>query len=274
VDFLPAEVVFTYDTTPPAATTLITPTGGVTIAALPGLTLEWQPVGPDGGSPLAYQVALDGQPYTTTESTYTLASIADGPHTWGVQVFDAAGNRSDWVTDTFTVSRFYQRLPIIARNYAAGQAPCSDLLLNGGFESDGGWTLNQLAIYDTAVVHDGLRSARVGIPPGEPGSALFSSVAQAVTLPSGSNATLYVWTYPIGEGNDLGDYHYIGLRDGSNVYHGLDHWSSDARTWELRIYDLSAYLGQTVTLYIGTRNDGDDDTAAMYVDDVSLVVCP
>jgi len=274
VDTFPAEVVFTYDVTPPAATTLITPTGGVTIAALPDLTLEWQPVGPDGGSPLAYRVELDGQPYTTTTSAYTVSHIADGPHVWGVQVFDAAGNRSGWVTDTFTVSRFHRHLPLIARNYTAGQSPCNDVLVNGGFESDGGWTLNQLAVYDTTVVHDGLRSARVGIPPGESGSALFSSVAQVITLPTGSSATLYVWVYPIGEGGDPGDYHYIGLRDGSSVYHGLDHWSSDARAWELRTYDLSAYLGQTVTLYIGTRNDGDDDTAAMYVDDVSLVVCP
>ena len=41
--------------------------------------------------------------------------------------------------------------------------------------------------------------------------------------------------------------------------------------WE---YDMSGYLGQTVTLYIGTYNNGDDDTAAMYIDDVTLEVCP
>jgi hypothetical protein len=28
-----------------------------------------------------------------------------------------------------------------------------------------------------------------------------------------------------------------------------------------------------VTLYIGVRNDGDDDTAALYVDDVVLEIC-
>jgi len=39
-------------------------------------------------------------------------------------------------------------------------------------------------------------------------------------------------------------------------------------------YDLTPYKGQVVTLYIGVKNDGDDDTAAMYVDDVSLVACP
>jgi hypothetical protein len=42
----------------------------------------------------------------------------------------------------------------------------------------------------------------------------------------------------------------------------------------LRQYDLSAYVGQTVTIYIGTVNDGDDYTSALYVDDVKVEVCP
>jgi len=29
-----------------------------------------------------------------------------------------------------------------------------------------------------------------------------------------------------------------------------------------------------VTIYIGTVNDGDDDTSALYVDDVKFEVCP
>jgi bacillopeptidase F (M6 metalloprotease family) len=62
--------------------------------------------------------------------------------------------------------------------------------------------------------------------------------------------------------------------DSEGVYHALDHWQSDAQDWELRQYDLSAYVGQTVTVYVGTRNDGDDDTSALYVDDVKVEVCP
>jgi hypothetical protein len=65
----------------------------------------------------------------------------------------------------------------------------------------------------------------------------------------------------------------VGLHDQSDVYHALGHWQSDARTWGVRQYDLSSYLGQTVTLYIGARNDGDGDTAALYVDDVVLEIC-
>jgi bacillopeptidase F (M6 metalloprotease family) len=54
----------------------------------------------------------------------------------------------------------------------------------------------------------------------------------------------------------------------------VDRTTSDEPGWVWREYDVSAYLGQTVTLVIGAKNDGDDDTAAMYVDEVALEVCP
>jgi len=278
VDLSPAEVVFTYDTIPPTSTVLITPTGGVTIPTVMGVTLMWEPVAPDGGSPLAYVVELDGQVYTTTQSVYMVISIADGLHTWGVQVFDAAGNRSEWVTDTFSISRYRCWLPLVMRDFEGGGGTCTDVLVNGGFESDEGWVLNRLAIYDTAQVHSGARSARVGILPGEAGGGTFiySSVMQEVTLPAGpcASAVLRLWAYPISEGSDPGDQHYVALFDQWDSFHALDAWQSDGRAWEQREYDLSAYLGQTVSLYIGTKNDGDDDTTALYVDDVVLEVCP
>ncbi|MDY6876336.1 MAG: N-acetylmuramoyl-L-alanine amidase [Chloroflexota bacterium] len=276
VDLSPAEVVFTYDTIPPASTVLITPTGGITIPALPGVTLMWETIAPDGGSSLAYVAELGGRTYTTTQSMYTVAPIAEGVHTWGVQVLDAAGNRSGWITDTFLVSRLHIWLPLVMRNFMGGGDTCTDVLINGGFESDEGWVLNHLAIYDTSQVYSGSRSARVGILPGESGggSLSYSSVMQEVLLPAGSNATLRLWVYPSGEMSDPDDWHYVSLWDQSGDYHALEHWQSDARDWEPREYDLSAYLGQTVTIYIGTRNDGDDDTAALYVDGVGLEVCP
>jgi N-acetylmuramoyl-L-alanine amidase len=271
VDLSPAEVVFTYDTLPPTSTVLITPTGGITLSAASKVALVWEPVEPDGGSALAYVAALDGRLYTTTQTVYTVTHLVGRLHTWGVQVFDAASNRSEWVTDTFWLDMHACWLPVILRNF--GTSPES-VLLNGGFETDEGWVLNQLAVYDTVRVHSGLRSARVGIPPGEPGSDAYSSVAQTFVVPSSGAVTLQLWVYPIGEGDDAGDYHYVSLRDEAGGYHALEHWQSDAQEWERRQYDLSPYLGQTVTLYIGTRNDGDDDTTALYVDDVVIEVGP
>jgi hypothetical protein len=113
----PAEVTFTYDTTPPTSTLLITPTGGVTVTT-PAFVLEWQPVPPDGGSPLAYVVKLDGQVIVTTiQPTYTFAGyIPNGPHTWEVQVVDAAGNGSAWVSDTFVTDFYHYWLPVMRRD--------------------------------------------------------------------------------------------------------------------------------------------------------------
>jgi len=272
-DTSPAEVVFAYDTISPTGATLITPTGGITVAA-GTVTLAWQPVGPDEGSTLAYVVELDGQPYTTTQSVYTATSVAEGLHTWGVQVFDAAGNRSEWITDTFSVSWYRCWLPLVMRDFEEQQVPCTDVIVNGGFESDGGWVLNRLAVYDTIYVYSGARSVRVGIPPEEPGVYAYSSVSQTVTLPTGSAATLRLQVHPISEGNDPDDLHYVWLFDQWEGYEPLDWTTTNDPAWVQREYDLSAYLGQTVTLYIGAKNDGDDDTAALYVDDVVLEVCP
>jgi hypothetical protein len=275
VDESPAGVAFTYDTLPPTATVLITPTGGVHIGAPLSVTLAWQPVAPDGGSPLAYLVGLDGRRfYTSSQSTYTLTHIVGGRHTWGVQVFDAAGNRSAWVTDTFALDRHTLWLPVLMRSFELRGEVCADVLVNGGFESDEGWALNALAIYATDQFHTGARSVRLGIPPEEPGEYVYSSVAQSVVIPEDVTATLRLWVYPIGEEGDPDDRHYVGLSDGSGDYHSLDAWQSDARAWEERVYDLDDYQGQMVTLYVGTMNDGDDDTAALYVDDVTLEVCP
>jgi hypothetical protein len=275
-DTTPAEVVFTYDTVSPTTTTLITPTNGITVSSAADLTLEWEPVDPGGGSPVSYVVKLDGQiVYTTAQTFYAVAQIASGPHTWEVQVIDAAGNASDWTPGDFYVSRHYVWLPLVMREEAEPPEPaCTDVIVNGGFESDEGWVLNRLAVYTTGLVHSGLRSARVGIPPGEAGIFAYSSVMQVVTLTEGSSATLSLWVYPIREEGDTGDYHYIGVLDSEGVYHALDHWQSNAQDWELHQYDLSTYVGQRVTLYAGTVNDGDDDTSALYVDDVTLEVCP
>jgi hypothetical protein len=283
VDLSPAEVFFTYDTVPPAATVLITPTGAVTVSASHVLTLAWQAVPPDGGSPLAYVVQLDAKFYTTTLTAYLATGIAGGEHTWGVQVFDEAGNHSAWLTDTFSVDRYVLWLPVVMRNPDQG-VQCENLLINGGFESDQAWVLNKLAVYDTTQKYSGVRSARVGIPPGEPGSDSYSSVAQTVALPAstllppGTTGTLRLWSYSINEGDDTDDWHYVSLRDQSGGYYAVDgQFRSDARQWVLRRYDLGEYVvshaGESVTLYLGTRNDDDDDTAALYVDDVMLEVC-
>jgi N-acetylmuramoyl-L-alanine amidase len=203
-------------------------------------------------------------PAPLPEGTYTLQARA-----WNAEeYYDPSPDRLTFRLVHLDAEIF---LPVVF-----GVRFCTQVLADGGFEAGTGWVLNHRAVYDTAQVHSGARSMRVGIPPGETGggAVVYSSVRQQVSLPAVSGASLWLWTYPIGEEGDTGDVHYVTLYDEQGGSHALDAWRSDGRSWQARTYDLSAYAGQTVTLYIGTKNDGDDDTAAMYVDDVSLDVCP
>jgi hypothetical protein len=85
--------------------------------------------------------------------------------------------------------------------------------------------------------------------------------------------TLTYWDFAIAEDADTGDYHYVGLRDAENTWHALYTGREDRRTWQATEHDLSAFAGQSVTLYLGTKNDGDESTAALYVDDVTVEAC-
>ncbi len=272
-DESPAEVVFTYDATPPASTSLITPTGGAVISALPELELVWQAVDPDGGSSLSYIVKLDGVKIPTARSFYTTTTgIIEAPHTWGVQVVDVAGNASDWVTDTFTVEQRHAWLPLMFKRSGDRVSPCHNLVVNGGFETDARWKFNPPTGYPTYVTtrsHSGQRSAMVGHD-----DAPYSSVRQEITLPEGSSATLRLWLYPISEGNDPDDLHYVWLRDEEWDSHPLELTTSDAREWKQGEYDLTPYMGQKVTVFVGAMNDQDGNTASIFVDDVELEFCP
>jgi hypothetical protein len=158
---------------------------------------------------------------------------------------------------------------------------CHEILVNGSFESSGGWLLHN-AGYDTETVHQGLRSLRTGVLPGgwigwwmkSPGQAgSYSSGRQEITLPAGSDIHLVYWSYAISEGSDSGDVQYVVLQDEN----GRDYWlradRRDTRTWERHDHDLSSYAGQTITLYFGSYNDGDGDTTALFIDDAVLEVC-
>jgi len=113
---------------------------------------------------------------------------------------------------------------------------------------------------------------RLGILPGEPGQFIYSSVSQAFVVPPGPAVTLRLWVY-LRSAGDRDDLFYISLYDGSGQYRLLNLWHPGdlpEGVWVERPVDLSPYAGQRVTLYIGVKNDGDDQTAAMNVDDVGI----
>jgi len=114
-DTSPAEVSFVLDRVAPAVPTVITPTGGITVTG-PIVTLSWA-VPVDTGSPVHYNVGIDGDNASTDALSYVIApSLGPGPHVWQVQAEDAAGNRSAWsALQTFIVDVEQVFLPVILR---------------------------------------------------------------------------------------------------------------------------------------------------------------
>ena len=152
---------------------------------------------------------------------------------------------------------------------------CSDLITNGGFETDGAWYIPDTAYpadYSTERGH-GQRSMRLGIPSGE-NVLSYSTVWQTIHVPThADDPVLTFWYYPVSADTEH-DLQYALILDEHGVM--LD-WAlyvrSDAQSWTFREYSLSGYKGQSIRISFGVYNDGGGGITSMYVDDVSVVVC-
>jgi photosystem II stability/assembly factor-like uncharacterized protein/WD40 repeat protein len=192
------------------------------------------------------------------------------------------------------------------------ESACEERITNGGFETpDVGWqtpATPATAVFDTKYAHSGQASLRTGIDGGA-NVYSYSSANQYINIPAGAaSSVLTLWIYPIsGEGplaadaaaptpaelaaaaaasvgaaqpaaapaaTDSADRQYVLLLDtAGNVLKSLLWMRSDARAWQPLTFDLTAYRGRNLRIAVGTYNDGNDGATAMYVDDVSLVVC-
>ncbi len=150
-----------------------------------------------------------------------------------------------------------------------------NLIVNGGFESDEGWTFSLTrwpGSYSSDVVHSGARSARLGIVDG-PDRYSYSSVWQSVTIPADARrVTLTYWVYPMSDDTFPIDLQLVLVLDEHfRVISYAERTLSDSRQWIQRSYDMTPFAGRTVTVYFGVVNRGSTGkTSAMYVDDVTL----
>ena len=274
LDETPAETLFTYDATPPAATSLVTPTGGVTITALPDLILDWTHVPPDGGTELHYRLEVDGEQQVRSASFYAIDHIADGEHTWRVRVEDEAGNTSSWTgLETFFVHRRHAWLPLVLRDHGGDGPQCVNLIQNGGFEADAAWLVNpeDYPVYSSVQVHSGARSGIAGFS-----GITWSSVRQDVTIPAGTHPTLRFWLYPISDPEAANDWQYVTIWDeegGIIERYNLELVASNAQAWRQGEFDLSDFAGERITLVIGAKNTSEHTLTRLYIDDVELEVC-
>ena len=175
---------------------------------------------------------------------------------------------------------------------------CSDRIGNGSFETTSDWDIISTvykAGYSTSVAHGGLRSMRTGITDKGGNIFSYSSVSQKVSIPSGAkNAQLKFWRYTtsgetarppsfpaipesqaFGEmpiGSDL--YYVIVLDAGDNWIDTLLWDLNNTPVWNSIEFDLADHIGKNIKIQFGTFNDGQDGVSAMFIDDVSLTVCP
>ncbi len=175
---------------------------------------------------------------------------------------------------------------------------CAQVIVNGGFEGDSGWEIpstEYLAGYSSAQAHSGSRSMRTGITDPAQNISSYSSARQMVTVPVGTaSATLTFWLKPYSAqlmGNSTlaepaigtqvdsvvmtGDVQYVLVLDSNfNIIQYLVWQVSNSQAWTQYQFNLAGFAGKTIWLHFGTYNDGLDGVSSMYVDDVTLDVCP
>lgn len=184
--------------------------------------------------------------------------------------------------------------------------PCTELLINRGFEFEGGWRIPTTA-YPARRTTDqhvhGAFSMLAGITSAADNRRSYSDFSQDVSLPAANSLRLSLWRRPqaaassqspasaqpdlaaIRSAQTLGEFE-AALRDlagdlqygmvitqPDNRIHYLFTRLDDQRTWINAEFDLQAFASKNVRLQFGTYNDGAGPVAAQYFDLLSLQAC-
>ena len=147
---------------------------------------------------------------------------------------------------------------------------CFELVVNGGFETTGGWSTNR-ADRSTNQAHAGQWSMLIAqnLPPGQ---LSYASARQLVAIPAdATRATLTFWYWPASADSER-DVQWVLIFDQpmNNVLATVVSTLSNAQTWTPVTFDVSPWIGQGINLYFGVINDEDNLLTHMYVDDVSV----
>ena len=243
-------------------------------SATPSLTVTPTKPSPPSPTPThtatATRVVITPSPSATVTSTPTQVPAMSSPSPTST----STSTRVVEVPSPSPTSSATATLPVVTATpmVLGGE----QLIVNGGFESEGGWVFSQApvpATYSTEIVHGGRRSARLGIVSG-PDIESYSSVYQTITIPAGvQRAVLRYWTYPISQDVYPNDLQLVLILEGARIAAIADQSLSNARQWLPGSFDLTRFAGRTITLYFGVYNGGGTGSAtAMYLDDVELVI--
>jgi hypothetical protein len=172
---------------------------------------------------------------------------------------------------------------------------CTELVVNGGFDTDDSWVLSNAAFGD---VISGTRSLKLGlVDPASNAAGSSAAMSNVFTIPSTAKdpmLRLWIFTRSVGAAKptapsepklgeiffgpalDANDHQAIQIlnSDGTLLETLKDFGGSNNQEWGLVQYNLAKYVGNTIRLGLGVTNDGLGGVTAMFVDSVSLVTCP
>lgn len=280
--------------TPPTPTTTGTPTNTATsTATATATTMPAATPAPLYLPALIYGPSPSPTPTATATHTPTVTQTPTVTHTPTASVTPTVtATRPVSATPTATQTRPPRPSP----TPTATRPACGNLVVNGGFEDNTGWQINNTvypAGFVTFPVFSGARALRAGIiyPPDNRYS--YSSAQQTLFIPGGASALLsfqlfatttgaradkltppaIVPTSPLDREQLADDVQMVLLFDGSGQRHVLLFQRQWYSAWQRHSFDLSAFRGQTVTLYFGVFNNGTGGVTGMYVDDVVVEGC-
>lgn len=160
---------------------------------------------------------------------------------------------------------------------------CPDILVNGNFESFGGWHFGEDPVparYVNTFFQEGTRSVLLGNPPDNATNVVtFSSIRQLVTLPfTTGSIQLRWWRLPYtaqgGAATSTTDRQdLILLAPNLQPIQILRRELRNDGIWQEDAVDLTAYRGQTLYIYFNVFNDANNARTWMYLDNVRLRVC-
>jgi len=223
------------------------------------------PIGRDAAVKIWYRTLTT---YLTSGDSY--AAARDGAIESAKDLYGAASTQCTGIAASF--SAIGVPAGAVSCGIPTPPPPGSNLLSNPGFESgDTLWasTPSVIAQWGTTTppqpAHTGTWSAWLG----GYGVVHSDSVSQLVTIPAGSSASLSYYVHiDTNESATPPAFDTLAVRAGSTTLQTLSNLDA-ANGYQLKTVDLSAYLGQTISLSFTSAEDSSAATSFV-VDDTSL----
>lgn len=156
---------------------------------------------------------------------------------------------------------------------------CTELLVNGDFESSGNWQFGSTPFpgrYTTVAAFTGAQSVQLGIPDGNSNRRAYSTVFQRVTIPADAEAPVLLRYAERPHGAaDNADYRQVLLLNSSYGYVAQlsRSYAAGSGAWTERVFDVTAYRGRSLVVYFNVYNNGTGTQLWSYIDRVELGTC-